>query len=68
MKLPKGITYNKARNRFKVVYKGLFVGYHTTLADAQESLDLISVKYLHQHKKMMQNLENYAKMIRGDKE
>ena len=64
MKLPKGVTYNKAKNRYKVVYRSIFVGYYTSLVDAKDTLELMSVKYLQEQEKMLNNMNKFAKILR----
>lgn len=65
MNTPKGITFNKDRNKFRVIYKGIFCGYYDNLPIALQVHKMIDMKYLQDYKKLMTNLKEYVNLIKG---
>lgn len=62
----KGITFNKEKGRYKVVYRGIFCGYYDNVKTAEQVLHMVDMKYLQDHKKLIDNLKEYVNMVKGD--
>lgn len=62
----KGITFNKEKGKYKVVYRNVFCGYYKDFKIADKVLHMVDMKYLQDYKKLMDNLKEYVNMIKGE--